>query len=73
MSWGAEALHCAGHGGGEVAATELVGVAWRGRRGTARGEVGPEAAEVPREAVGEVGGGLRPPSTAGCGAQRWRR
>ena len=25
MSWGAEALRCAGHGGGEVAATELAG------------------------------------------------
>ena len=35
-----------------------------GRRGTARGEVGPEAAEVPREAAGEAGGGLRPPSAA---------
>ena len=38
-----------------------------------RGEVGPEAAEVPREAAGEAGGGLRPPSVAGGGAQRQRR
>ena len=44
-----------------------------GRRGTARGEVGPEAAEVPREAAGEAGGGLWPPSAAGSGAQRRRR
>ena len=35
-----------------------------GRRGTARGEVGPEAAEVPREAAGEAGAGLRPPTAA---------
>ena len=26
--------------------------------------MGPEAAEVPREAAGEAGGGLRPPSVA---------
>ena len=26
--------------------------------------MGPEAAEVPREAAGEAGGGLRPPSLA---------
>ena len=44
-----------------------------GRRGTARSEVGPEAAEVPREAAGEAGGGLRPPSAAGGGAQSRRR
>ena len=41
--WGAErrragALRRAGHGGGEVAAAELVGVAWRGEEGSsARG------------------------------------
>ena len=29
-----------------------------------RGEVGPEAAEVPREAAGEAGGGLRLPMAA---------
>ena len=44
-----------------------------GRRGTARGKVGPEAAEVLREAAGEAGGGLRPPSAVGGGAQRRRR
>jgi len=43
-----------------------------GRRGTARGKVGPEAAEVLREAAGEAGGVLRPPSAAGGGAQRRR-
>ena len=72
-SWGAEALRCASHGGGEVAAAELAGETGEGRRGTARGEVGPEAAEVPCEAAGEAGGGLRPPSVAGGGAQRRRR
>ena len=37
-SWGAEALQRAVHGDGEVAAAELVGVAWRGEeRSSARG------------------------------------
>ena len=43
-----------------------------GRRDTARGEVGPEAAEMPREAEGEAGGSLRPPSAAGGGAEAER-
>ena len=33
-SWGAEALQRAVHGDGEVAAAELVGVAWRGEQGS---------------------------------------
>ena len=38
MSWGGEALQRAVHGDGEVAATELVRVAWRGEEGSsARG------------------------------------
>ena len=38
MSWGAEALQRAVHCDGEVAAAELVGVAWRGEQGSnARG------------------------------------
>ena len=36
--WGSGVLRWAGHGGGEVAAAELVGVAWRGKEGSsARG------------------------------------
>ena len=38
MSWGAEALQRAVHGDSEVAAAELVGMAWRGEeRSRARG------------------------------------
>ena len=33
-SWGAKALQRAVHGDGEVAAAELVGVAWRGEQGS---------------------------------------
>ena len=36
-SWGAEALQRAVHGDGEVAAAELVGVAWRGEQGSSAG------------------------------------
>ena len=50
-----------------------LGVAWRGEEGYSAWGVGPEAAEVPREAADEAGGGLRPPSAAGGGAQRRRR
>ena len=65
MSWGAEALRCAGHGGGEVAATELAGVSVAREGGVQReGKWVQGFAEVPREAVGETGGGLRPPTAA---------
>ena len=39
-------------------------VAWRGEEGYSAWGVGPEAAEVPREAAGEAGGGLRPSTAA---------
>ena len=51
----------------------------RGRNGEAltRGEKGGEELGrdtwVPREAAGEAGGGLRPPSVAGGGAQHQRQ
>ena len=48
------------------------GAAWRGEGAPARGEVGPEAAEVPREVAGGAAGGLQLPSAAGGGAQRRR-
>ena len=71
--WGSEALQRAGHGDGEVAAAEL------GRDGVARGggvqhegEWVQEVVGVPRGAVGEAGGGLRPSSAAGSAAQRRR-
>jgi len=38
---GSGVLRRAGHGGGDVAAAELVGVAWRGEEGPARGGGGP--------------------------------
>ena len=69
MSWGAEALRCAGHGGGEVAAVELAGATWRGEEGYNAWGSGSRGCEVPREAAGEAGGGLRPPSVAGGGAE----
>ena len=47
-------------------------VAWRGEEGYSAWGVGPEAAEVPREAAGEAGGGLRPSTVTG-GAVRRRR
>ena len=40
MSWGGEALQRAVHGDGEVAAAELVGVAWRGEEGSSARESG---------------------------------
>ena len=71
--WGSGALQQAGHSDGEVAAAEL------GRDGVARGggvqregEWVQEVAGVPRGAVGEAGGGLRPSSAVGSAAQRWR-
>ena len=53
------------HSGGEVAAAELGedGVA-RGGKLQRAGEWVQGFAEVPREAVGEAGGGLRPPTAA---------
>ena len=39
-SWGAEALQRAVHGDGEVAAAELVGVAWRGEQGSSARWIG---------------------------------
>ena len=71
--WGSGALQRDGHGDGEVAAAEL------GRDGVARGggvqhegEWIQRVAEVPRGAVGEAGGGLRPSSAAG-GTELCRR
>ena len=64
--WGSGALQRAGHGDGEVAAAEL------GRNGVARGGGVQEVAGVPRGAVGEAGGGLRPSSATGSAAQRRR-
>ena len=65
-SWGSGALQRAGHSDGEVAVAEL------GQDGVARvgvvqreGEWVQEVAGVPRGAVGEAGGGLRPPTAAG--------
>ena len=49
------------------------GAAWRGEEGYNAWGSGSRGCEVPREAAGEAGGGLRPPSAAGGGAQRWRR
>ena len=72
-SWGAEALQRAVHGDGEVAAAELVGVAWRGKQGSsARGSGSRRSLGVPRVAVGEAGAGLRPSSVAG-GAELCRQ
>ena len=48
-----------------MAAAELAGATWRGEEGYSAREAGPEAAEVPREVVGEAGGCLRPPLAVG--------
>ena len=40
-SWGAETLQRVVHGDGEVAAAELVGVAWRGEEGSSARGSGP--------------------------------
>ena len=57
--------------------TGASGVRGRSGGGPARGKKGGEElghdAWVPREAVGEAGGGLWPPSAAGGGAQRRRQ
>ena len=56
-----------------AAAAELAGATWRGEEGYNAWGSGSRGCEVPREAAGEAGGGLRPPSVAGGGAQRRRR
>ena len=71
-SWGAEALQRAVHGDGEVAAAELVGVAWRGEQGSSARGVGPEGRGGATWGGGEAGAGLRPSSAAG-GAELCRR
>ena len=63
---GAGALPWAGHGGGEVAVVELVGVAWRGKEGSSARESGSRGSRrchVRRWGKQEVA----------CGLPRWRR
>jgi hypothetical protein len=57
----AGALHRAGHGGGEGAAAELVGVAWRGKEGSSArgsGSRGSRRCHVRRWGKQEVACGL---------------
>ena len=79
-SWGAEALQRAVHGDGEVAATELVGVAWRGEEGSSARKSGSRRSlgcHVRRWAKQEVACGLprrraAPLSAGGGEAERER-
>ena len=66
MSWGGEALQRAVHGDGEVAAAELVGVAWLGERGPALRGVGPRGRGGAAWGGWEAGAGLRPSSAMVC-------
>ena len=79
-SWEAEALQQAVHGDGEVAAAELVGVAWRVEEGSSARESGSRRSlgcRVGRWAKQEVGCGLprrrvAPLSSGGGEADRER-